>query len=201
MAVLKYRKRRSDEKIEWIVVHYPAMPNRSAYQVKDYFDRTNRAVSTHYIVDDNGWLNQTSTKYAAFHVGSLSDHEKKRNEDMFNGKEPAPYWMAHNGNSIGIDICDCKKCTNTCSVDDFDWYFTRKTLENTAALIAMLMKRHNIDINHVIRHYDVTGKRCPRPFVGCDESCNNPGCTCFDVWEDFKKYIIDFYFDTEVCHE
>ena len=31
-----------------------------------------------------------------------------------------------------------------------------------------LMKEHNIPADHIIRHYDVSGKYCPRPFVGAD---------------------------------
>lgn len=27
------------------------------------------------------------------------------------------------------------------------------------------MKKYGIDTNHVLRHYDVTGKNCPEPFV------------------------------------
>ena len=28
-----------------------------------------------------------------------------------------------------------------------------------------LMKKYGVDVNHVLRHYDVTGKNCPAPFV------------------------------------
>ena len=27
------------------------------------------------------------------------------------------------------------------------------------------MQRYGIDVDHVVRHYDVTGKRCPMPWV------------------------------------
>ena len=30
------------------------------------------------------------------------------------------------------------------------------------------MKIYNIDIKHVIRHYDETGKECPKPFLNND---------------------------------
>ena len=32
-------------------------------------------------------------------------------------------------------------------------------------LIRTLMAQYNIDIDRVVRHYDVTGKVCPEPFV------------------------------------
>lgn len=45
--------------------------------------------------------------------------------------------------------------------------------EKTIELIKMLMKKYNIDINHVIRHYDATRKNCPAPFVKDEERWNN----------------------------
>ena len=67
-----------------------------------------------------------------------------------------------------------------------DIYFEPKTWDNTVELTAYLMQLYNIDINHVIRHYDVYGKieqkkdssgkivsvrndsyskQCPRPMI------------------------------------
>ena len=40
-----------------------------------------------------------------------------------------------------------------------------------------LMKQYNIPIENVIRHYDVTGKLCPEPYI--DET----------VWGEFKAKI------------
>ena len=48
---------------------------------------------------------------------------------------------------------------------DRDWYFEDATVESAAWLTAHLMKELDIDINHVIRHYDVNAKICPNPFV------------------------------------
>ena len=35
------------------------------------------------------------------------------------------------------------------------------------------MKKYNIDVDHVIRHYDATRKNCPAPFVSDQERWNN----------------------------
>lgn len=180
----KSRKRRHSEKIEWIVVHYPAMPGCSAYKVKHYFDTTSRQVSTHFVVDDIGWLELTPVKEAAFHCGSLNTSK--------NG--------AFNGNSIGIDICDNKKCVKTISASDTDWYFTSETLKQARTLIVQLMIQYHIDIDHVCRHYDVTGKVCPRPFVGKDESCYRNNMSCFDLWDAFKAEIqIEYEVKKAIC--
>ena len=46
------------------------------------------------------------------------------------------------------------------------------------------MKELDVDINHVIRHYDVVGKICPNPFV------YNTGKVS---WDGFKKMVKDYY--------
>ena len=58
---------------------------------------------------------------------------------------------------------------------------TEKTLENTYALARALMKKYNIDINHVYRHYDVNGKLCP--------NCN--GLLDDAIWNNFKNNIVN----------
>ena len=35
------------------------------------------------------------------------------------------------------------------------------------------MKKYNIPIENVVRHYDVTGKLCPQPFVNNNAAWNN----------------------------
>ena len=51
---------------------------------------------------------------------------------------------------------------------DRDWYFTDKVTLDGAKLVAMLADKYNIPQSHIVRHFDVTGKWCPRPFVGND---------------------------------
>ena len=48
----------------------------------------------------------------------------------------------------------------------------------TAAFVRQKMKEYGIDSNHVLRHYDATGKRCPAPWV------DNPA-----EWMEFKKML------------
>jgi N-acetylmuramoyl-L-alanine amidase CwlA len=39
-------------------------------------------------------------------------------------------------------------------------------MKNLVELTIYLMKKYNIDINHVVRHFDISAKWCPRPFMG-----------------------------------
>ena len=83
-------------------------------------------------------------------------------------------------NSIGIEMCVWKKGTQTLGATDRDWYFENKTVQSTIELVRYLMEKYHIPADHVIRHYDVTGKICPNPYV------YNEGKS---TWDTFKKAI------------
>jgi len=48
-----------------------------------------------------------------------------------------------------------------------------KTEANTIELVKYLMNKYNIPVNNIIRHYDVTGKNCPKPMVESSSRWNN----------------------------
>lgn len=60
---------------------------------------------------------------------------------------------AMNCRSIGIE--------NVSAGEDF----TEAQIETLTALVRALMAKYGIPADHVIRHYDVTGKLCPAPYV------------------------------------
>lgn len=178
-GVKKWRRRHSCERIEWIVVHYTGMvstqgnPDTAARAIA----RSSREASTHYLVGDRGdradIVQLLPVKYAAYHVGAKDD-----------GKLIPCY----NGNSIGVDLCECKLDCSSGSVSCNDWYFTPQTLANGARLIAYLAQEHGIPTDHIVRHYDVTHKRCPRPFVGTDINAYT-GQTHESAWREFVRTI------------
>ena len=178
-GVKKWRRRNSCERIEWIVVHYTGMittqgdPDTASWAIA----RSKRAASTHYLVGDRGdradIIQLLPVKYAAYHVGAKDD-----------GKLIPCY----NGNSIGVDLCECKLDCSSSSVSCNDWYFTPKTFANGAHLIAYLAQEYNIPTDHIVRHYDVTHKRCPRPFVGTDINAYT-GQTHESAWREFVRTI------------
>lgn len=136
--------------IEYIVVHYTANRGDTAKNNVDYFARTVTGTSAHYFVDRNAVMQSVDEGDTAWHCGS--DHPRH------------PY--CRNSNSIGIEMCD--------SVDGVP--DDVKSL--TVSLVQELMSRYGIDPSHVLRHYDVTGKRCPAPWV------DNPA-----EWIEFKKML------------
>ena len=54
-------------------------------------------------------------------------------------------------------MCDAKRDGNVMA--------TEKTIANAADLAARLCEKYNIPVDHIIRHYDVTGKLCPKYWV------------------------------------
>ena len=42
---------------------------------------------------------------------------------------------------------------------------TPQTVDRAVELVKYLMAKYGIDVDHVVRHYDVTGKLCPEPWV------------------------------------
>lgn len=175
-SVKKWRRRTSCERIEWIVVHYTGMvvtqgdPDTAERAIA----RSSREASTHYLVGDRADIVQIlPVKYAAYHVGAKD------------GDKLIP---CYNGNSIGVDLCECKLDCSSSSVSCNDWYFTPQTLANGAHLIAYLAQEFNIPTDHIVRHYDVTHKQCPRPFVGTDINAYT-GKTHESAWREFVRTI------------
>jgi N-acetylmuramoyl-L-alanine amidase len=130
----------NNKKNDFIVVHYVGAVS-SAKANSNYFKSVYRGASAHYFVDENDIYQVVKESDIAWHCGaSYYKHISCRNS-----------------NSIGIEMC----CYNNNGKIDA----SEKVVERTAELVKELMKKYNIPIENVLRHYDVTGKNCPAPFV------------------------------------
>ena len=128
---------------KYIVIHYTGNSTDTAYNNTKYFKSVYREASAHYFVDDNNIYQCVEDKNKAWHCG---DNLKSGNVGSF-------YKKCTNSNSIGVEMC----CTN--------YDISAKTEANTIELVKYLMNKYNIPVSNVIRHYDVTNKICPKPFV------------------------------------
>ena len=142
-----YGKKRDVNNIKYIVIHYTGNDGDNAKNNCLYFQREIVKASAHYFVDDKGVCQSVPDHFTAYSVGG----------DKYPNTNPIAYNKCFNSNSISIEICD----THKNGVYDF----SSKTLENTVKLTKDLMRKYNIPIDKVIRHYDVVGKVCPKPFV------------------------------------
>ena len=137
----------SDRDIKYIVIHYVGAVS-AAKNNATYFYSTYRGASAHYFVDDTSIWQAVLDKNAAWHCGGGSQGSGGK---TFMGK-------CMNMNSIGIEMC-CQKDKNG------KLYITDKTIARTAQLVQYLQDKYKIPDSNVIRHYDVTGKTCPAPYV------------------------------------
>lgn len=139
--------------IKYIVVHYVGATGSAENNCK-YFETVNRNASAHYFVNHDGAVWQcVEDKDIAWHCGAKTyKHDTCRNT-----------------NSIGIEMC-CRQGAQ--------WYFEPATIAATIDLVRELMAKYKIPIENVIRHYDVTGKTCPEPYV-----------RNVDDWNSFKLQL------------
>ena len=137
-----YRAGRT-QPVRYIVMHYTANNGDTARNNCDYYHRVGGLqASAHYFCDEHGAMQSVREGDTAWHCGARA------------------YWHpeCRNGNSIGIEMCSRKRA-------DGSYYIKPETVANAAALAREIMQRYGIDTEHVLRHYDVTGKRCPMPWV------------------------------------
>ena len=59
--------------------------------------------------------------------------------------------------NFAVELCDTNK--------NHVIYPTEATIQRAIELCLYLMNKYNIDSNHVIRHFDVTGKQCPAYWI------------------------------------
>lgn len=154
-----YRKERRD-KIKYIVIHYVGATGGAKANVKYYGSVSDIGASAHYFTGhatEGGAVYQSvPDECCAFHCGTSGKY----------------YHECRNDSSIGIEMCCHKR-------EDGTWYFDNVTVEKTLELVRYLMNKYSIPIGNVIRHYDVTGKVCPEPYV-----------TDSGAWVDFKARLI-----------
>lgn len=171
MSINHTAMKRTKNDIKYIFIHYVGALG-DAKANTDYYKSTYVGASADFWVGFSGdiWQGNDYYNYYSWAVG---------------GSGNGPYInKAFNSNSISIEMCVRKRSTATMNATDKDWYFEDATVESAAELTASLMKELDIDIDHVIRHYDRTGKICPNPFV------YNTGKVS---WDGFKKKVMGYY--------
>lgn len=141
------------DKIRYIVIHDTGNDSigAGAFAHKKYFETTSRKASADFLIENNIIIKLNDYyKYFTWHCGD--------------GK--GRYGIT-NSNSVGIEMCINK---------DSNY---QQTVNSTIRLVYNLMQELDIDINHVVRHYDASHKRCPGSMAG-----NN-----WDKWHRFKQSL------------
>lgn len=178
--------------IKYLAIHYTAggssAPGR-AKSMKNSWEKSKRA-SADFGVDDRDMVqfNPDIKNYRCWSVGD------KKNPYSGGGQL---YKIGTNNNTISIEICsNLKDGYDHTKVNHEGWWFTEAALDNTVKLAKILMKKYNIPIERVVRHYDISGKICPgvrgwnnAPLY--DKNGNKiAGKNNSLKWEEFKKRLV-----------
>lgn len=138
-------------KIQNIVIHYTANPGTTAAQNRSYFE---------------GLKDTKATKASSHFIVGLEGEII----------QCVPTWEEayasnhRNADTVSIETCHRKA----------DGAYTEETYESLVELAAWLCEKFELTEHDIIRHYDVTGKVCPKYFVDHE-----------DAWKNFKRDVKD----------
>ena len=146
-----------ERNIDYIVMHYTGVAYKDTAQNNaNYFMGANREASAHYFVDNNSIWQSVNACDRAWHCGTDGKYY---------------HTECRNANAIGIEMC--------CTAGNYK--VGAETIENAAQLAASLCKYLGItDVDkYIVRHYDVTHKKCPAQMSGDNNK----------EWEAFKVRV------------
>ena len=131
---------------KYIVVHYTANGGSTATAKSNakHFSSTDREASAHYIVDEG------DTVYCCVPPSNAAWAVGDSGKGWLKG-------IVTNFNSISVEMVSHSNKDG--------YYIPSKTVSNAIELIRQLMSEYKIPISNVVRHYDITGKLCPKPYV------------------------------------
>lgn len=140
--------------------------SRNGYKLKGIKD-----IVVHY-VGNPGTTAQQNHDFYAGDQSNVSSHFVVGLDGEIIQCIPINEWSAasnwRNNDTISIEMCH----------PDETGKFKKKTYSSLVKLVAWLENVCDIDESHVIRHYDITKKECPRYFVQHE-----------DKWKTFKKNV------------
>ena len=135
-----------------IVVHYVANPGTSAKQNRDYFEGLKDQTGSYTVSASSHFVIGTDgTIIQCIPLDEVAYANYPRNDD-----------------TVSIECCH----------PDASGKFTDATIASLAKLTRWLCAELSLDEKHIIRHYDVIGKNCPKYYVEHE-----------DAWKDLKKRL------------
>lgn len=143
------------KEVKGVVVHYTGNPGTTAMQNRNYFA---------------GLAETKTTKASSHYIIGLSGEIIQcvpLNEIAYASNQ-------RNADTISIECC----------IDNEAGKFNDKTYDALVHLTAWLVGKYELTVSDIIRHYDVTGKICPKYFVEHESA-----------WDDFKLDV-EKYIDT-----
>lgn len=155
-------------RVKGIVLHYVGVNFQKAETVVRYFEGLKNGVnniyaSAHYVIDmDGSGFICIPENEVAYHCGAKT--YKAGIQDKL-GYNP-------NYSTIGIEMCHTNEG------------FTEETIKTVSNLVCMLLHTYGLSVRDVYRHYDITGKLCPKFWVEDEKK-----------WVKFKEQLEKLYFE------
>ena len=138
--------------VKGIVIHYTANPKSDAMDNRNYFENLKDTHTTS--VSSHFVIGLDGTIIQCIPLNEIAYASNDRNID-----------------TISIECCHMKK----------NGAFTDETYQSLIELTAWLCGEYNLGKEDIIRHYDVTGKNCPKYYVEHEE-----------LWEKFKQDVFEY---------
>lgn len=148
------------EAVMGVVIHYTGNPGTTAQQNRNYFESL--ATTGETSVSSHFVIGMEGEIIQCIPLDEVAYASRHRNKD-----------------TISIEVCH----------PTAEGKFNEETYDSLIKLVAWLMVEYDLDIEDVLRHYDVTGKICPRYYV------DNEG-----AWEELQLDLKD-YVDENINRE
>lgn len=145
------------KEVRGVVIHYTANPGTDAKANRDYFNglpESNRGRTRPLYVSSHYVIGLDGTIIQCVPLDEVAYASNDRNND-----------------TISIECCH----------PESNGKFTDETYDSLVRLVAWLCGEYNISSDGIIRHYDVTGKNCPKYFVEHEKK-----------WKRFKKDVFSY---------
>lgn len=137
------------EKVNGVVIHYVGNAGTTAAQNRSYFESLKDTHKTS--ASSHFVIGMEGEIIQCIPTSEIAYASNNRNED-----------------TVSIECCHPKK----------DGKFTDETYDSLVELTAFLCCKYDLEMEDIIRHYDVTGKECPKYYVKHEEE-----------WIRFKKDV------------
>ena len=180
-----------NRKPKYIVIHYTAGSSSKSGKAESLYDVfLSKKASTDFAVDDKNIV-QFNPDIDNYYCWAIGDSKKKSSSGA------SLHRKATNKNTINIEICSNLISGTRDVANHSGWSFSEASLDNAAKITKIIMKKYNIPIENVIRHYDASGKVCPGVIGWNNEVIYNKKGkqtkekSKSNKWKEFKKKLVE----------
>ena len=152
------RPQKKLSKVNAVVIHYVAKPGSTAKENRNYFEGLKDTHETY--ASSNFIVGLEGEIIQCVPLDEVAYCSNERNDD-----------------SISIECCHFKKSGK----------FNQKTYRSLVQLTAWLCGKYQLTAENIIRHYDITGKNCPKYYVEHEKE-----------WEKFKLDVEQYIYQNGI---